>query len=67
MSQGVRESGQQDLPGNPANIGGASGDDALVMLMMITTFQELIRQQPAMAVTIQWVSFRKMNLTTIVR
>ncbi|MDA7508756.1 choice-of-anchor D domain-containing protein [Akkermansiaceae bacterium] len=25
---GVRESGQQDLPGNPANIGGASGDDA---------------------------------------
>ena len=27
-SQGVRESGQQDLPGNPANIGGASGDDA---------------------------------------
>ena len=25
---GVRESGQNDLPGNPANAGGASGDDA---------------------------------------
>ena len=25
---GVRESGEQPLPGNPANIGGASGDDA---------------------------------------
>ena len=39
----------------------------LVILMMITTLQELTRQQLAMAVMIQSVSFWKMNHTMIAR